>query len=103
MISAPTADDIKRARLLLVLLCLGWGVTWPVMKVSLNEIPPLSFRTGTAAIGAFVVCTIALVRQGSLYVPRSTWIHIILSGLMNIVGFSLFSAFAQLSATTSRV
>jgi hypothetical protein len=33
------------ARLMLVLLCFIWGVTWPIMRIALYEIPPLSMRT----------------------------------------------------------
>src|SRR5882762_3709550 len=29
---------------LLVLLTLGWGVNWPIMKVVMAELPPLHFR-----------------------------------------------------------
>ena len=88
---------------MLVILSIGWGVTWPIMKIALIEIPPLSMRMGTAGIGACVVVAIATMRNRSLFVPRAAWIHVFLSGLLNIVGFSLFSAFAQLTATTSRV
>ena len=35
-------------RLMLVGLCLLWGVTWPLMKIALSDIPPLSMRTLTA-------------------------------------------------------
>ena len=46
---------------MLVTLCLIWGMTWPMMKIALNEIPPLSMRTLTAAIGGvslFVICLV---------------------------------------------
>jgi drug/metabolite transporter (DMT)-like permease len=29
---------------MLVLLCLIWGVSWPVMKIALEEIPPFTMR-----------------------------------------------------------
>jgi drug/metabolite transporter (DMT)-like permease len=96
-------DDTATARLMLVLLCIGWGVTWPIMKLALVEIPPLSMRLGSAGVGAVVVCITALVLGRSLYIPRSDWGHVVAGGLLNIVGFSLFSAFAQTTATTSRV
>jgi len=96
-------DQANKARLMLVLLSLGWGVTWPIMKMALVEIPPLSMRMGSTGVGAAVVCTIAMVRHRNLRIPRAAWIHIIAAGVLNIIGFSLLSAFAQLSASTSRV
>jgi drug/metabolite transporter (DMT)-like permease len=96
-------DEIKKAQIMLVLLSIGWGVTWPIMKLALIEIPPLSMRMGSAGIGAAVVCTVALLRNRSLRIPKSAWLHIVVAGALNIVGFSLFSAFAQLNASTSRV
>jgi len=39
-----------RAKLLLVVLCLIWGVSWPVMKIALEDIPPLSMRAMSAGV-----------------------------------------------------
>jgi drug/metabolite transporter (DMT)-like permease len=96
-------DETNKAKLMLVVLSLGWGITWPMMKLALIEIPPLSMRAGSALVGSVIVCTLAKLRKGSLMIPRSGWVHIAVGGVLNIVGFSLFSAFAQLSAATSRV
>lgn len=92
------------AQLMLVALSLIWGITWPVMKIALNEIPPLTMR-GTAAIfGAVTYCLMCVVMRRSLRVPApKIWAHILVGSLLNIVAFSVFGAFAQLAATTSRV
>ncbi|HXF90266.1 MAG TPA: DMT family transporter [Xanthobacteraceae bacterium] len=103
MATAPM-DDAAKARLMLVLLSLGWGVTWPIMRIALEEIPPVSMRTGTAFFGAAVLFAYArLSRRNIAILPGVARLHIFVAGLLNIVGFSLFSAFAQLNATTSRV
>jgi drug/metabolite transporter (DMT)-like permease len=61
-------------------------------------------RVGTAAIGAATLFAIALMSKRSLFTARGkTWLHIIVASVLNIVGFSLFTAFAQLTAATSRV
>ena len=36
-----------KARLMLILLCLGWGITWPMMRIALTDIPPFSMRVGS--------------------------------------------------------
>ncbi len=103
MRAAKGAGDVQ-ARLMLVALCLIWGFTWPAMKIALNEIPPLSMRTATAGIGAFTLLLICLVGRRSLRVPTSkAWAHVVVASILNVVGFSLFSAFAQIAAATSRV
>lgn len=98
------ADANVRARLTLILLCLIWGTTWPAMKIALNEIPPLSMRTSTAALGAVLLPLICVFQRRSLRVPNTrAWAHIVAASLLNIVAFSLCSAFAQIAAATSRV
>ena len=89
---------------MLVVLCLIWGFTWPLMKIALNEIPPLSMRTATAGIGALALLAICLVGRRSLRIPTAkAWAHVVAASILNVVGFSLFSAFAQIAAATSRV
>jgi drug/metabolite transporter (DMT)-like permease len=100
---AEVAGDVN-ARLMLVVLCLIWGLTWPMMKLALNEIPPLSMRTGTAFLGAVTLLAICLASGRSLRVPiGKNWAHVLVASILNIVGFNLLSAFAQIAATTSRV
>jgi len=100
---ATRAGD-SGARLLLVVLCLIWGVTWPVMKIALNEIPPLSMRTSTAAIGAVTLALICVFQRRSLRVPPGrAWVHVVIASFLNVSAFSICSAFAQVAAATSRV
>jgi drug/metabolite transporter (DMT)-like permease len=97
-------SDSARARLLLVVLCLGWGTTWVSMKVALEEIPPFSMRVATLSLGAIVLITFARLQGRKLAVtnPR-LWVHLCMASLFNIVAFSVFTPFAQLAADTSRV
>ena len=92
------------ARLMLVALGLIWGITWPVMKIGLNEIPPLTMRATAAAFGAVTYYLMCVFMRRSLRISSpKAWAHILVGSLLNIVAFSVFSAFAQLVATTSRV
>ena len=104
MPAKPKLSNDTTATLMLVVLSIGWGITWPIMKFALLEIPPLSMRMCTAGIGAAVLFVIAGLSGRSLFIahwkPRA---HIVVASVLNIVGFSLFSAFAQLTAATSRV
>ena len=40
---------------MLVLLRLLWGINWTVMKISLQDIPPLSMRTISSAFAALTL------------------------------------------------
>jgi drug/metabolite transporter (DMT)-like permease len=96
--------DLIKARVFLVVLCLGWGVTWPTMRIALTEIPPFSMRVAMLAVGLATVTSLALLQGRSLRIAdRRTWVHLAFASLFNIVGFSIFTPFAQLAAETSRV
>jgi drug/metabolite transporter (DMT)-like permease len=100
--ASPQADI--GARVMLIVLGLIWGITWPVMRIALNEIPPLTMRGTAAVLGAVTYYLLCVVMRRSLRIPSlKVWAHVLVGSLLNIVAFSLFSAFAQLAATTSRV
>jgi drug/metabolite transporter (DMT)-like permease len=89
---------------MLVALSLIWGFTWPAMKIALNELPPFSMRTATSLLGAATLCAVvALQRRGFGVAGARTWAHIAVAAILNIVGFTVLTAFAQISAATSRV
>lgn len=101
---ATIAGYEPAARLMLVLLCCVWGVTWPIMRIALSEIPPFTMRAVSGLIGALMLFAICAFRRRNLSIPGAkAWLHVTAASLLNIVGFSLFSAFAQLAAATSRV
>jgi drug/metabolite transporter (DMT)-like permease len=92
------------ARLMLVVLSLAWGLCWPAMKVALDEIPPISMRVGTTFISVTVLFLLAKLRGQDLRVPAGApRVHVIVAATLNIIGFTLLAAFAQMQATTSRV
>jgi drug/metabolite transporter (DMT)-like permease len=88
---------------MLVALCLLWGVTWPLMKIALSDIPPLSMRTLTAGLGALTLLVICLIARRPLHLPARMWLPVFVTSLLSIGAFSLLSAYAQMTAATSRV
>jgi drug/metabolite transporter (DMT)-like permease len=92
------------AKLMLVLLSLVWGCTWPAMRIALVEIPPFSMRTVSLGLGAGVLLLVVKLQGREFGFARGRdWAHIIVAGILNIVGFTMLSAFALLLAATSRV
>jgi drug/metabolite transporter (DMT)-like permease len=101
---APRSDSAGTAKLLLVLLSLAWGINWPVMKIALNEVTPWTLRIVGYGIGMLFLFALVRLRGRPLTLRFGpAWGHVVVSALLNVVGFGLFSAFAQLSALTSRV
>jgi drug/metabolite transporter (DMT)-like permease len=100
--AARDGADVQ-GRLMLVALCLLWGVTWPLMKIALVDIPPLSMRTLTAGLGALTLLFICWVMRRPLYLPARMWGPVFLTSLLSIGAFSVLSAYAQMTAATSRV
>jgi len=101
---APHRSDDMTARLMLVGLSLGWGVTWSTMRISLMEIPPFSMRVATMFIGAATLWLLTRLRRRSFALRSPTVVaHVVAASFFNVVAFSLFTPFAQLYAATSRV
>jgi drug/metabolite transporter (DMT)-like permease len=89
---------------MLVVLCCVWGVTWPIMRIALNEVPPFTMRTFSTLVGGLALFAVCLIRRSDLRLPDAkAWTHVAVSSLLNIASFSVFSTFAQLGAATSRV
>ncbi|HEY1364881.1 MAG TPA: DMT family transporter [Xanthobacteraceae bacterium] len=92
------------ARLLLVWVALAWGSTWPALRIALDDIPPFSMRVATSVLGAAAMFALAFWQRRELriggFVAR---LHVVVSGCLNVAAFSVFTAFAQLATTTSRV
>jgi drug/metabolite transporter (DMT)-like permease len=92
------------AKLMLVVLSLTWGVTWPAMRIALSEIPPFSMRMISLGLGALFLIALVVAQRRAFGLARPLdWLHVVISALLNIVGFTMLSAFALLMAATSRV
>jgi drug/metabolite transporter (DMT)-like permease len=92
------------AKLMLVVLSVCWGLSWPAMRVALGEIPVFSMRTVSLGLGALTLVIVVAAQRRNFMMPNATaWAHVFVAAILNIVGFSLLSSFALLQAATSRV
>lgn len=101
----PTQRDTDTtAKLMLVALSFAWGLTWPAMRLALDEIPPFSMRVVTLGLGAGALLIVARLQGRSF--ALGSWRnrgHLIVSGILNVLSFSLLSAIAMMFAATGRV
>ena len=89
---------------MLVGVSLAWGLSWPAMKIALDEIPPFSMRTGTSGLATVTLFALAFLQRRRVRIPSPVaGLHLVIAGFLNVACFTLFSAFAQLATATSRV
>ena len=93
------------AKLMLVALSFAWGLTWPAMRIALDEIPPFSMRVVTLGLGARRADVVreaagALARARRLEEPRCISSSPACSMSLS---FSLLSVIAMMFAATGRV
>ncbi len=93
-----------RARALVVLLGVCWGLNWVAVRVALQEIRPWSLRCLGMGLGTLVLLAWALARGRPLRIaPGGDRLRLALAGVLNVAAFGVFTAFAQLAGATSRV
>jgi drug/metabolite transporter (DMT)-like permease len=78
---------------LLVLLTLFWGVNWPVMKIGVEDFPPMSFRTISMAGGIVVLAAGIRLRGLSFAVPREHRAELLRLGFFNMVLWYVLSIY----------
>jgi drug/metabolite transporter (DMT)-like permease len=81
----------RRQWLLLAAITLMWGFNWPMMKFSLREVPPLTFRALTMTGGVLLMAAWFSLRGVSLALPRAQAGRVLALSLPNIVGWHLAS------------
>ena len=97
-------DEVTKAKVLLVLLALVWGLSWPIMTIALAEISVWTLRVLGFSLSALSLFALIRLQGRSAAIPRGvTWMHIVAASMFNVVGFGLFSSFALLASSTSRV
>ncbi len=82
-----------RALLPVAILTLIWGCNWPVLKMGVSEVPPLTFRAITLLFAAIGLLAVAKVAGGSIRVPRALWPKVAVLALFNIAGWNGFVLF----------
>ena len=86
----PGLDDAAKAKLMLVLLALCWGLSWPAQRIALDELSPWTMRTIGFSIGAAALFTLSKLQGSRLAAPRRRdWLHIVVASLLNVVAFGL--------------
>jgi len=78
---------------LIVLLTVLWGVNWPVMKIGLNALPPLTFRGAIVPVGGALLLLLARLGGLAITIRRDQWKPLLIAALFNVTGWHTTSAF----------
>jgi drug/metabolite transporter (DMT)-like permease len=79
---------------LLILLTLSWGINWPIMKIGVQDFPPLTFRM-LSMLGGLPVLWLAARMQGvSLTVPRGRVKDLVKLTIPNMLIWHMFMILA---------
>jgi drug/metabolite transporter (DMT)-like permease len=92
-----------RALVPVAVLALVWGCNWPVLKMGVSLLPPLTFRGLTLPFAALGMLAVAKLSGESIRLPRRLWGEVAVLALLNIGGWNALVLFgvAQLPAGRS--
>jgi drug/metabolite transporter (DMT)-like permease len=98
---APALD--LRTLVPVAVLALVWGCNWPVLKMGVSLLPPLTFRGLTLPFAALGMLAVAKLSGESIRVPRRLWGEVAVLAFFNIAGWNTLVLFgvAQLPAGRS--
>jgi drug/metabolite transporter (DMT)-like permease len=82
------ASSDTAALLPVAILTLIWGCNWPVLKIGVSEIAPLTFRTITLLFAAMGLLAVAKLSGDSIAVPRALWGKVAALAFFNIAGWN---------------
>jgi len=78
---------------LLLAVSLGWGVSWPIFKFALTEIPPWTFRALCVGVGGFLLLIIALISDSKIPISRSQFVPLVILSIFNVTIWNMLSVY----------
>lgn len=91
--ASETARGGVLAIMLVIVLTLLWGANFPAIKVTVAEMPVLTFRVICLVGGAAGVAAMAVARGWSLAIPRRKWGWVLTAIVFNTLGWNLLTAY----------
>lgn len=79
---------VARSLIPIVILTLVWGSNWPILKLGVMEMAPLTFRAYTLPFAGLGLLAIAKASGESIRIPRGLWPVVVVLALFNITGWN---------------
>jgi drug/metabolite transporter (DMT)-like permease len=86
--ATPQTHITAAALLPVAVLPLIWGCNWPVLKMGVSEIAPLTFRALTLPFAALGLLAVSKLSGHSIRVPRALWGKLAALAFFNIAGWN---------------
>lgn len=83
-----------RALILLVVLTLVWGTTWPLFPLAVREVSVWTFRAVSVAIAGVVLLGVARLRGQSLVIERRHWGTVAAASFCYLVVWNIASTYS---------
>src|ERR1700694_1871805 len=93
---APRAAIRPWGLMFLAITSICWGFNWPINKYLLSELPPLTMRGCTGAVGAILLAGLAVLFGQSLGVRRKLWGRLVFGAVFNVGGWMALIGLALL-------
>ena len=99
------AHPLAHAVVPILLLAVVWGCNWPVLKIGVAEVAPLTFRAITLPVAALGMFLVTRWSGESIRIPRAWWGRLATLAFLNIAGWNGFVLFGvqQLPAGRSAI
>jgi drug/metabolite transporter (DMT)-like permease len=89
----PSSPPLVRSLVPIAVLTLVWGCNWPILKLGVTELAPLTFRAITLPFAAVGLLLVARFSGDSLRVPRAWWKRVATLAIFNIAAWNGFILF----------
>jgi drug/metabolite transporter (DMT)-like permease len=102
---SSAGHPLGRTLVPIAVLTLIWGCNWPILKIGVSELAPLTFRALTLPFAAIGLLAIAQLSGDGIRIPREWWLRLATLGVFNIAGWNGFVLFGvqQLPAGRSAI
>lgn len=91
--------DVRRDRsigfLCLVVTAFGWALNWPLMKLLLQQWPPLFARGLAGTLAGLIFASLALARHEQMKVPREAVPRLVFASFTNVFAWMGFGTIAM--------
>ncbi|MEP7329161.1 MAG: DMT family transporter, partial [Betaproteobacteria bacterium] len=91
--AADNRHPLAHAFVPIAILTLVWGCNWPVLKMGVSELAPLTFRSLTLPFAAIGMLLVARISGDSIRIPREWWGRVVILAMFNIAGWNGFVLF----------
>ncbi|MET0441399.1 MAG: DMT family transporter [Casimicrobiaceae bacterium] len=89
----PSSPPLARSLMPIAVLTLVWGCNWPILKLGVTELAPLTFRAITLPFAAIGLLLVARFSGDAIRVPRAWWGRVATLAIFNIAAWNGFILF----------